>query len=366
MKVPFLDVGSTYRELAGEIDEAVSRVLNSGWYLFGNELEAFEQSFARFIGVPHCIGVASGLDAITLILRALPVGPGDEVIVPSNTCIATWMAVSRTGATLVPVEPRPATCNIDPQRIEAAISPRTRVILPVHLYGQAADMDPILEIAQRHGLAVVEDAAQAHGARYKGVRCGGLARAAGFSFYPAKNLGAFGDGGAITTHDDDLARQLRLLRNYGSPVRNEHQILGTNSRLSELQAAVLSVKLRQLEAWNQQRSAIATRYREAFAKSSLQLIDVPDWALPVWHLFVVRTPQRDALAAHLAERGIGTLIHYSIAPHLQPAYRELGLAEGALPISEAIHREVLSLPNSPHLQDNEVAAVIEAVLEFQQ
>jgi dTDP-4-amino-4,6-dideoxygalactose transaminase len=311
-------------------------------------LAAFEQEFAAYCGARHCIGVANGLDALHLILRAYAIGPGDEVIVPSNTFIATWMAVSQTGATPVPVEPDERTHNINPEKIEAAVTPRTRAIMPVHLYGQPADMDPILAIAARHGLKVIEDAAQAHGARYKGRRTGALGDAAGFSFYPGKNLGALGDGGAITTQDDELAARLKKLRNYGSTVKYEHEVLGFNSRLDELQAAVLRVKLAGLDADNRARQVVANEYLRQLAGSGLTLPFVPDWAEPVWHLFVVRSANRDLLQRQLRESGVECLIHYPKPCHRQAAYQDQPWPPMAL--TERLQSEVLSLPMAPYLQ----------------
>jgi dTDP-4-amino-4,6-dideoxygalactose transaminase len=361
-----LDLRAAAQELRAEIDESLTRVLDSGWFLLGKELEAFESEFADYVGVKFCVGVGSGLDALHLAIRALGVEAGDEVLVPSNTYIATWLAVSYTGAVPVPVEPNDLTFNIDPHRIEAAITKRTRGILPVHLYGQTADMDPIREIARKHNLWVLEDAAQAHGARYKGKRAGGLADAAGWSFYPGKNLGALGDGGAVTTNDPHVADQVRLLRNYGSRVKYHFETRGLNSRLDELQAAVLRVKLRHLDEWNLRREHVADMYRRKLGGSDLLLPHVPTWSEPIHHLFVILSKRRDDLQRHLQERGIGTLIHYPVPPHLQPAYSEMASLEGSLPTSERIHREVLSLPMGPHLTDLQVAAVIDAVQEFAQ
>lgn len=364
MRVPFLDLGAASAELDEQLSEALLRVLRSGWYVLGTEVEAFERAWASYVGVQHCVGVANGLDALHLALRAMDVGAGDEVIVPSNTYIATWLAVTHTGATPVPVEPDPTTYNLDPGLIEAAITRRTRVILPVHLYGQAADMEPIVDVAHRHGLSVLEDAAQAHGARDRGRRAGSLGDAAAWSFYPGKNLGALGDAGAVTTDDAAMADRLRALRNYGSTRKYINDVIGWNSRLDEVQAAVLTAKLSVLDAWNDRRRTVAGRYLEGLAGTDLVLPTVPDRAEPVWHLFVVRTPERDALVRHLADAGIGTLIHYPVPPHLQRAYARLGLGEGAFPVSEAIHREVVSLPMSPHLTDAQVDAVIDAVVAF--
>lgn len=347
--VPFLDLRAAYRELKAEIDAAVARVLDSGWYILGQEVEAFEAEYAAYCGAQHCVGVANGLDALHLALLAMEVGPGDEVIVPSNTYIATWLAVSQCGATPVPVEPDPATYNLDPQRIEAAITPRTKVILPVHLYGLPADLDPILAIAQRHGLRVLEDAAQAHGARYKGQRIGAHGDAVAWSFYPGKNLGALGDAGAVTTNDPQLADRIRVLRNYGSRVKYVNEVQGWNSRLDPLQAAILRVKLAHLDEWNARRAEIAALYLRELADCGVVLPQVPDWAQPVWHLFVVRHPRRDDFQQRLAQAGVQTLIHYPIPPHRQAAYAGLGIAPGTLPIAERLAAEVLSLPMGPHL-----------------
>lgn len=363
MTVPFLDLGAAYRELRQDIDDAVARVLSSGWYLLGRENEAFEAEFAEYCGARHCVSLGSGLDAIVLTLRALDVGPGDEVIVPSHTFIATWLAVVASGATPVPVEPDPATFLVDAGALEAAVTQRTRAIVPVHLYGHPVDLDAVDAVAARHGLAVVEDAAQAHGAYYRGARVGSR-YAAAFSFYPGKNLGAQGDGGAVVTSDAALAAKLRLLRNYGSTVKYHHEVKGTNSRLDELQAAMLRVKLAHLDDWNARRAAVAGRYRSELAGlPGLALPAVHDWAEPVWHLFVVRAAERDRLQEHLTGAGVGTLIHYPVAPHRSPAFAELGLRAGSLPVAERLAGEVLSLPMGPHLTTAQVDHVIAAVRE---
>lgn len=361
--IPFLDLKAPYLELKQEVDEAIARVVSSGWFIGGPEVEAFEADYATYCGATHAVGVANGLDALYLALRAMEVGPGDEVIVPSNTYIATWLAVSQCGAKPVPVEPDPRTYNIDPGRIEAAITPATRVILPVHLYGQPADMDPILAIARKHGLRVLEDGAQAHGALYKNQRLGAHGDAVAWSFYPGKNLGAMGDGGAVTTNDAKLAERLRLLRNYGSRVKYVNEVQGYNSRLDPLQAAILRVKLAHLDAWNARRSAIAAQYQQGLAGCGLTLPYVPEWSEPAWHLYVVLTPQRDVLQKSLADVGVGTLIHYPIPPHLQGAYADLGLGKGTLPIAERIHNEVMSLPMSPSLLIAQASQVILACRE---
>jgi len=361
MTVPFLDLRAAYLELKPGIDAATARVLDSGWYILGPEVEAFEAEWAGYCEARHAVGLANGLDALTLSLRALEIGPGDEVIVPSNTYIATWLAVSGVGAVPVPVEPDPATHNIDPALIAAAITPRTRAICPVHLYGQPADMDPILGIARAHGLRVVEDAAQAHGARYKGRRIGAHGDIACWSFYPGKNLGAMGDAGAVTTDDPALAERIRLLRNYGSRQKYVNEEAGVNSRLDPLQAAVLRVKLGILDDWTERRRAIAAAYAEGLADSGLTLPHVPGWAEPAWHLYVVRSPDRDALQTRLTGAGVGTLIHYPIPPHMQTAYAGLGMAPEALPLARRLADEVLSLPMGPHLKSEDMRKVIQSV-----
>lgn len=361
MTVPFLDLQATYFELRGEIDSAIKRVLESGWYILGEEVSTFEQEYAAYCEAKYCVGVANGLDALHLALLALSVGPGDEVIVPSNTYIATWLAVSQCGATPVPVEPNEATYNIDPACIEEAITPRTKAILPVHLYGQPADIDPILEIARKHGLKVLEDAAQAHGARYKGKRIGAHGDVVAWSFYPGKNLGAYGDGGAITTDDPEIADRIRVLRNYGSRVRYVNEVQGYNSRLDPVQAAVLRVKLKVLDAWNARREKIAARYTTALAATGLIFPAVPAWAEPIWHLYMVQNSRRDTLQKTLGEAGISTLIHYPIPPHLQQAYANAGYVEGQFPIAERMASQLLSLPIGPQLDDVSVDAVIAAL-----
>lgn len=355
--IPFLDLGAAYRELKSEIDAAVHRVLDSGWYILGPEVEAFEVEWADYCGAAKAVGLANGLDALVLALRALEVGPGHEVIVPSNTFIATWLAVSAVGARPVPVEPDPATHNIDPARIEAAITPATRALLPVHLYGQPADLDPILALARRHGLFVIEDAAQAHGARYKGRRIGAHGDVVCWSFYPGKNLGALGDAGAVTTDSADLASRIRLLRNYGSREKYVNEEPGVNSRLDPIQAAVLRVKLKVLDNWTERRRSIAAVYADGLNETELTLPKVPDWAEPAWHLFVVRSPERDALQRRLADAEIGSLIHYPIPPHMQTAYNGLRLLPEALPLARQLAGEVLSLPMGPHLSKTDAEMV---------
>ncbi|MEH2333285.1 DegT/DnrJ/EryC1/StrS family aminotransferase [Nostoc sp.] len=358
MKISFLDLKASSLEIRQELDEAYRKFIESGWYILGQELEAFEAEFASYCNVQHCIGVGNGLDALHLILRAMNIGLGDEVIVPANTYIATWLAISHAGATPVPVEPNEKTYNIEPKNIEGAITSKTKAILAVHLYGQPADMDSINEIAARYELKVIEDAAQAHGARYKGRKVGSLGDAAGFSFYPTKNLGALGDGGAVTTNDGELAEKINLLRNYGSRVKYFNEIKGFNSRLDELQAAFLRVKLTRLDEWNARRAWIANQYLEKLSSvTDLTLPFVPAWAEPVWHLFVVRHSKRPDLEKHLKDSGIGTLIHYPVPPHLCDAYIEEQHL-GSFPITEQMAKDVLSLPISPHLNNEEVMRVI--------
>ncbi|HSU52591.1 MAG TPA: DegT/DnrJ/EryC1/StrS family aminotransferase [Candidatus Dormibacteraeota bacterium] len=360
MKVPFLDFVAPYEELKPELDEAYFRFMRSAWYILGKEVEAFEQEFAAFCDVKHCIGVGNGLEALHLILRAYGIGEGHEVIVPSNTYIATWLAVSYAGAQPVPVEPDIRTCNIDPAKIEAAITPRTKAIMPVHLYGQPADMDPVMAIARKHGLKVIEDNAQAQGARYKGRRTGSLGHSAGNSFYPGKNLGALGDAGAVTTDDDELADKIRVLRNYGSKKKYYNDLKGYNSRLDELQAAFLRVKLKKLDEWNSRRRVVAERYlKELPNGDNLTLPFVPDWAEPAWHLFVVRHPKRDQFQEKLNQSGIGTLIHYPVPPHLSGAYAGTAWPSGKFPIAETLAATVLSLPIGPHLTADQSRVVID-------
>jgi len=359
VKVPFLDFVQPYEELKAELDEAYSRFMRSAWYVLGREVEAFEREFAEYCGVAHCVGVGNGLEALHLALRAYGIGENDEVIVPANTYIATWLAVSYAGATPVPVEPDAKTFNLDPSRIEAAITRRTRAIMPVHLYGQPADMDPIMTIARKHSLKVVEDNAQAQGARYKGRRTGSLGDAAGNSFYPGKNLGAYGEAGAVTTNDKELAGKVRVLRNYGSQKKYYNEVKGYNSRLDELQAAFLRVKLKKLDEWNVRRRDMAAQYLVGMSDSpGLTLPFVPAWAEPVWHLFVVRHYQRDALQQRLTEADIGTLIHYPVPPHLSGAYAEAGWKRGAFPIAEELANTVLSLPMGPHLSREQSSYVV--------
>ncbi|HLF16193.1 MAG TPA: DegT/DnrJ/EryC1/StrS family aminotransferase [Candidatus Thermoplasmatota archaeon] len=363
--VPFLDLQPLHAEAQPRLDAAVKRVMASGKYVLGPEVEAFEREFAVLAGTRHCIGVGNGLDALHLILRAYGIGPGDEVIVPANTYIATWLAVSHAGARPVPVDPDPATHDLDPRRAAQAITARTKAILPVHLYGQPADMGPLREVAERRGLRVIEDAAQAHGALYRGRPAGSLGDAAGWSFYPSKNLGACGDGGAVTTDDPELAERIRRLRSYGSPTRYEHPVKGYNSRLDELQAAILRAKLPLLDLWNRRRQQVAEAYLAGLAGvRGLGLPRVTPRTSHAWHLFVITHPRRDELQRHLGSQGVETLIHYPVPPHLQGAYRDLGVPQGSLPVAEALAATCLSLPMGPHLRETEVQDVVAAVRSF--
>ena len=358
MKIPLLDMNSPYQELKAELDVAYHRVMDSGWYILGEEVEAFEIEFAAYCGVKHCIGVGNGLEALHLILCAYEIGTGDEVIVPANTYIATWLAVSYCGATPIPVEPDIRVYNLDPQRIEASITPHTKAILPVHLYGQAAEMDPIIQIAQHYHLKVIEDAAQAQGAQYQNRMTGSLGDAAGFSFYPAKNLGAYGDAGAIVTNDDQLAEKVKSLRNYGSKVKYYNEVKGYNSRLDPIQAAFLRVKLKHLDEWNERRRQIAASYLASMADiPGLVLPYVPEWSQPIWHQFIIRHHHRNSIQAALQQAGIGTLIHYPVPPHLSDAYTEYGWKEGDFPITEEIAQTVLSIPMGPHLKPENIEEV---------
>lgn len=356
--IPFLDLKAPYIELKDELDDAIARVVSSGYFIGGPEVEQFEADYAAYANARFCVGVANGLDALHLALRAMDVGVGDEVIVPSNTYIATWLAVSQCGATPVPVEPVLGTYNLDPDLVEAAITARTKVILPVHLYGQSADIGAIMRIARNHGLKVLEDGAQAQGARYDGQRLGGHGDAVAWSFYPGKNLGAMGDAGAVTTNDPNLAERIQVLRNYGSRVKYVNEVQGFNSRLDPLQAAILGVKLKHLDSWNARRSAIAVRYQSGLAECGLVLPEISDFGNSAWHLYVVRHPRRADLQQALNDAGIGTLIHYPIPPHMQAAYAGSGMKEGQFPIAEQIHKEVLSLPISPHMTADQADQVI--------
>jgi len=361
-EVTSVDFQKEYEILKGELDNAYSRVMQSGKYILGQEVSNFEKEFARYCGSKYCVGVGNGLDALHLALRALGIGKGDEVIVPSNTYIATWIAVSITGAMPVPVEPQENTYNIDPSLIERAITHKTKAILPVHLYGQPADMDPILDIAEKHDLKVIDDAAQAHGAKYKGKRVGSLADITCFSFYPTKNLGAIGDGGAITTNDPELAENVRMLRNYGEYKKYMNKIIGYNSRLDELQAAFLRVKLNHLDEIIRKKGTIAERYLDEISNSSIVMPHFMKDVVHVWHQFVIRSTARNSLRMYFHQKGIETLIHYPIPPHLQESYRHV--IRGPFPLAEKIAKEILSLPISWTLEEDSVQYVIKKANEF--
>jgi len=360
MKVPFLDLESAYFELKAEIDAAVFSVLRSACYILGPEVDTFEQAFSSYTGASYSIGVGSGLDALFLGLKALDIGPGDEVIVPTNTFIATWLAVSHCGATPIPVEPLISTANIDVSRIESVVTARTRAIIAVHLYGQPADLDPILEIAERYGLKVIEDAAQAHGSYYKGKRIGAHGDLVCWSFYPGKNLGAMGDGGAITTNNFSICVKLRELRNYGSISKYIHERKGYNSRLDPLQAAILNVKLKYLDIWNLRRKAIANYYLTHIDNPYVRLPDVPTWAESSWHLFVIRHPNRQLLQKALFENDIQTLVHYPTPPYRQSAYNN-AFINVRYPIAEHLSNTILSLPIGPHLSLAQAQKIAEVV-----
>lgn len=359
--IAFLDLGATYRELQPDLDAAWRRVMAGGWYVLGSEVSAFEEEFANYCGANHVVGVGTGLDALVLALKALGVGSGDEVLVPSNTFIATWLAVSAIGASPVPVEPSADTHLVDAEALEAAVTDRTRAVIPVHLYGQPVDMGPILSFARRHDCRVIADAAQAHGAYYAGSPIGALGDAVCWSFYPGKNLGAFGDGGAVSTDSPEIAERIAMLRNYGSQEKYVHELRGTNTRLDEVQAALLRVKLRHLDEWNARRSRIADSYTQGLhGLDGITCPAVAASAEPVWHLYVIRCAHRDRVQRSLAGAGIQSHIHYPVPPHRQPAFRDLtGLP--ALPDTEQLCKEVLSLPIGPHLEAEAVERVIEAV-----
>ena len=346
MKFPFVDLKGMHSQIEAEMKDAINRVISSSNYILGPEVSAFEEEFAKYCGAEHCLGMSNGLDALVLILRAMEIGAGDEVILPANTFIASALAVSAVGATPVLVDVIPETFNLDPTLVERAITPRTKAIMPVHLYGQLADMEPIAALARAHKLYLVEDAAQAHGAELNGKRAGAFGDAAGFSFYPGKNLGALGDGGAVVTKNADLAEKIALLRNYGSVVKYQHLAKGVNARLDEIQAAVLRIKLRELDRWNEERRTIARQYSEILAplEAAVKLPRIPKGHAPTWHLYVVRVGNRAQAQAKLTAAGVQTLIHYPTPIHLQPAYRELGLGKGAYPVTERLSEEILSLP----------------------
>jgi dTDP-4-amino-4,6-dideoxygalactose transaminase len=364
LQVPFVDLAAEYRTLEAEIGSAIQRVMRDADFILGRDLALFEKEFASFCGTRQALGVDSGLSALELILNACRIGPGDEVITAANTFIASALAISSVGAKPVLVDIDPNTYTMDPSAFRAAITSRTAAVMPVHLYGSPADMDPIVEIARARGLVVIEDACQAHGARYRGARTGTLGDAAAFSFYPSKNLGAYGDGGIIVTGDANLARHIGMLRNYGQHEKYHHQIRGHNRRLDTLQAAILRIKLQRLDQSNAARSACARLYMNLLDNTDVALPFVPSWAEPVWHLFVIRHQNRDALKSWLGERGISTGIHYPVPIHLQEAYSDLGYRKGDFPITERCADEVLSLPIHPNLAPEVVEYVARAVRDF--
>ena len=365
MKIPFVSFETMHGEIRKQLDDAYKSVMDSNYFIQGQACKQFEKEFADYCGVQYCIGVGNGLDALMLILRSMDIGAGDEVLVPSNTYIATALAVSYVGATPVFVEPEIDTYNIDPALIEEKINEKTKAIIAVHLQGRPADMDAIRSIADQYHLKVIEDAAQAHGTRYKGVRVGSLGDAAGFSFYPGKNLGALGDGGCVTTNDKELADKVRALGNYGSDYKYHHIYKGCNSRLDELQAAFLSVKLKQLDKWNEERRRIANRYLEEINNPLIVLPKRSDDVYEhIYHVFVIRCQERDKLERYLADHGIGTVKHYPIPMHLQGAYADLGISEGELPVAEEISRTVLSIPMYYGMTDEQIDYVIETINSF--
>lgn len=364
IEVPFVSVELMHQEVQEEINKALCDVINDNWFILGKKNEIFEKEFAIYCGVKYCIGCGNGLDALYLLLKAYGIKEGDEIIVPSNTFIATVLAVTRTGAIPIFVEPRLDDYTIDALRIEERITKKTKVIIAVHLYGQTADMDEINKIARKYNLIVIEDAAQAHGAKYKGRSAGSLGDAAGFSFYPGKNLGAMGDAGAVTTNDREIAIKVRALSNYGSDFKYHHIYQGVNSRMDELQAAILSVKLKKLNDWNQHRKKIAERYLEKIQNNKIIKPVVSNDRIHTWHIFALRTEKRDELKDYLNKNGIGTNIHYPIPIHLQKGYRELGLKRGALPIAEEISRTELSIPLYYGMQEEQIDYVIGLIDKF--
>lgn len=362
MRVPFLDFGAIHTGIQQELIDSTQRVIDSGFYVLGQEVSAFEEQFASYCGVTYCIGVANGLDALRILLDAYEIGPGDEVVVPTNTFIATWLAVSQTGATIVPVEPNYVTRNIDHHNLRNVITEKTRAIIPVHLYGLPAEMDEINAIAQEFGLVVIEDAAQAQGAKYFGKRTCSLGNAAATSFYPGKNLGALGDGGAILTSDDEIATRCRYIRNYGSSVKYKHDYLGCNSRLDEIQAAFLSVKLKCLDDFNSKRVQIADRYSAGINSPLVFKPENPAGFESVYHLYVICTDRRDELEQYLRAKGVGTLVHYPIPPHKQLCYSSMN--QMAFPVAERLSSTVLSLPIFPGMTSDQIDYVIESVNGF--
>lgn len=362
MVIPFFNLRRLNKSIEDRLAKAFFDVIDSGTFIMGQELDKFESEYASYCGVKHCIGVGNGLDALSLLLRAYDIGPGDEVLVPANTFIATWLAVSDCGATPIPIEPSRFTYNIDPEKVHCAVTDKTRAIIPVHLYGQPAEMDPIRQLAAERGLIVIEDASQAHGALYKGSKAGSLGDAAAMSFYPGKNLGGLGDGGGVLTNDGNIASKVKKLRNYGSETKYIYQELGRNSRLDEMQAAFLRVKLSVLDEWNAKRSVIADKYSNSFAKIGIEIPLVAKDMNSSWHQYVIKTKERTDLQLHLSRKGVSTLIHYPIPPYRQSCYRDMD--ELNFPITNQLSGEILSLPMTPDLTNQEVDYVIESVCSF--
>ena len=364
MNIPLVDLKAQYQSIKREVDDAISRVLDASQFILGKEVDSFEEEFARYLNVPHCVSVNSGTSALYLTLLALGIGPGDEVITVSQTFIATIEAIYWTGARPVFVDIGEATYGMDPARIESRITKKTKAIIPVHLYGHPADMDPILEIARRHKLWVIEDACQAHGALYKGKRVGGLGHAACFSFYPGKNLGAYGEGGAVTTHDAELAVKIKKLRNHGGLQKYSHEIPGFNARLESLQAAILRAKLPHLEKWNELRRKHASTYESLFRETEIRTSQEMSYARSVFHVYVIRTRQRDELNRYLNQQGIGSIIHYPTPNHLLECFQEFGYRAGDLPVTEKVSKEVLSLPLYPEMSVEQIQEVVQTIHAF--
>lgn len=364
MNIPFLNLHAAYRELKEEIDAAIQRVIDSGIYILGHEVEAFEREYSDYCQANYCIGVGNGLDAIYICLKSLGIGSGDEVLVPSNTYIATWLAVTQCGAIPVPIEPNVETYNLDPSLLPKLITKNTKAIIAVHLYGQPAPLDPILSFAKEFNLKVVEDAAQAHGASYKGRKIGSHSDMVAWSFYPGKNLGALGDGGAITTNHSELAEKARIIRNYGSKEKYFNNIQGLNSRLDPIQAAILRVKLSKLSEWNERRKKIAYFYNNVLSSANLIIPKQPKECNSSWHLYVLRHSNRDVIVKKLNDLNINVLIHYPVPPHLQKAYSSMGYQRGNFPIAESLADELFSLPIGPHLSFDEAQEVAQSVLKI--
>lgn len=364
MNIPFVDLKAQYRTIEHDVNRAIADVLENTDFILGRAVGEFEEAFANYCDATYAIGVDSGYSALELILRAYDIGPGDEVITVANTFVATVLAITMCGAKPVLVDADPITYNLDPNQLEAAITPATRAIMPVHLYGQPADMAPIVEIARKHGLLVFEDAAQGHGARYHGRRVGTLGDAAAFSFYPGKNLGAYGDGGAVVTNDSIIADRIRLLRNLGQRIKYQHEVKGFNNRLDTIQAAVLNVKLPHLDQWNAERRRAAAHYERLLTGLPVVTPAVTADVEPVYHLYVVRTQERDGLQEHLKKAGIATGLHYPTPIHLQPAYQDLGYRQGDFPITEKVSTELISLPIYPELTNTQVAYIVDHIANF--